>query len=134
MHLPFTEPNRVKVKTKLKANPQSSTLKISSLETTDTAFFKCQASNDFDTITSQAIVKVQFGKVNLNRKVGHHDEEDDIGLLPETYSSPDFPGMSNVEFDLVLLSYTQILKAISLLQSFSVFLTCRDSSVGRASD
>ena len=88
----------MKVKTKLKASPQTSTLKISSLETTDTAFFKCQASNNVDTITSQAIVKVKFGKVNLN--VGHHgDEEDDIGLLPETYSSPDFPGMSNVEFE-----------------------------------
>ena len=96
----FTEPSRVKVKTRLKSSPQTSKLTISSLETTDSAFFKCQASNDIDTISSQAIVKVTFGKVNLNGRGNHHDDEDDdIGLLPETYSSPDFPGMSNVEFE-----------------------------------
>ena len=71
------------------------------METTDSAFFKCQASNDIDTISSQAIVKVTFGKVNLNGRGNHNhdDEDDDVGLLPETYSSPDFPGMSNVEFE-----------------------------------
>ena len=93
------EPQRVKVKTKLKANPQYSTVKISSLETTDTAFFKCQASNDIDIITSQAIIRVKLGKVNLNGNLNYDEEDDGIGLLPETYSSPNFPGMSNVEFE-----------------------------------
>ena len=53
-----------------------------------------------DTITSQAIIKVKFN-VNLGggNVMHHNDDDENVGLLPETYSSPDFPGMSNVQFE-----------------------------------
>lgn len=66
----------------------------------DTAFYECRATNGRDTIKSVAIITVKLGKVNLGGgdRGGHHD--DSAGLLPETYSDPDFPnGASNVEFE-----------------------------------
>ena len=99
------EKNRMKIKTKLKENPQWTQLRIRALETLDTAFYQCQASNEYDTIDSQAVIKVNLGKVDLDRRPqwgSNSDDDDDYdesGLLPETYSEPDFPGMGRVEFE-----------------------------------
>ena len=70
----------------------------------DTAFYECRASNGRDTIKSVAIVTVRLGKVSLARPHGvgvggNGGNDDDAGLLPETYSDPDFRGASNVEFE-----------------------------------
>ncbi|XP_059082576.1 tyrosine-protein kinase transmembrane receptor Ror-like [Tigriopus californicus] len=97
------EKNRMKVKTKLKDNPQWTQLRIKALETLDMAFYACQASNGYDTITSTAIVKVQLGKVDLGRRPPWQEEDEDdydeIGLLPETYKDPDLFSSGKVEFE-----------------------------------
>ena len=41
---------------------------------------------------------VKLGKVTPGRP-NHSDDDDNAGLLPETYSDPDFRGASNVEFE-----------------------------------
>jgi receptor tyrosine kinase-like orphan receptor 1 len=73
------------------------------LETLDTAFYQCVASNDRDTIESTAIIKVNLGKVDLSRKNNwgslSYDDDDETGLLPETYSAPDLSGAGRVEFE-----------------------------------
>ena len=90
------EKNRVRVKTKLSVSPQWSVLRFQSLETLDKAFYKCEASNGIDTISSVAIVNVELGSFKGQRRPEGPDE----GLLPETYSAPDFPGgLDNVEFE-----------------------------------
>ena len=99
----------MKIKTKLKGSPQWTQLRIRSLETLDTAFYRCQASNEFETIESTAIVKVKMsGKVDLGRKRNNngwsddYDEDDEVGLLPETYSEPEMFGGNGgrrVEFE-----------------------------------
>uniref|UniRef100_A0A0K2TIM1 Tyrosine-protein kinase receptor n=2 Tax=Lepeophtheirus salmonis TaxID=72036 RepID=A0A0K2TIM1_LEPSM len=90
------EKNRMKVKTNLKAEPQWSILRVRALETLDKAFYDCVAKNGIDKITSTAVLIVELGKVNL-------DMGKSSGLLPETYSDPDFPNMhsegSNIEFE-----------------------------------
>ena len=70
-----------------------------SLETLDTAFYECQASNGIDTIASTAIIKVKMGALDPSRRPAipfNDDDYDEVGLLPETYSEPDFRG--KVEF------------------------------------
>lgn len=109
---------QIKVITKLKSQPQNSVLKINSLEPLDTAFYECKASNGVNTISTVAIVNVKLSKLNLNQMIketngSENDDEDDggqnlivsgdnSGLLPETYSDPDFPvggGPSQIEFE-----------------------------------
>ncbi|CAB4065423.1 ROR1 [Lepeophtheirus salmonis] len=69
---------------------------VRALETLDKAFYDCVAKNGIDKITSTAVLIVELGKVNL-------DMGKSSGLLPETYSDPDFPNMhsegSNIEFE-----------------------------------
>ena len=66
----------------------------------DTAFYECRASNGRDTIKSVAIVTVKLGKASIARPQHNgNGHDDDTGLLPETYSDPDFRGASNVEFE-----------------------------------
>ncbi len=92
------EKNRVKTKTRLKDDPQWTQLRIRALETLDTAFYQCVASNGRDTVESTAIVKVNLGKVDLSRRNNwgdlddDYDDDDEAGLLPETYSEPDLTG------------------------------------------
>jgi hypothetical protein len=97
------EKNRMKIKSKLQGDIQWSMLKFRSVETLDTAFYECRASNRIDTISSVAIITVELGKVFNNRKSGGGNQmidHDDMGLLPETYSDPDFPGgMGRVEWE-----------------------------------
>ncbi len=96
------ERNRVKVKTRLKDNPQSTQLRFRELETLDTAFYSCVASNGLDSIESQAIIKVEMSSGQKRRPVGGWGDDDDDydgggRYLPESYSEPDFSG--NVEFE-----------------------------------
>jgi hypothetical protein len=96
------EKNRIKVRTRLKDDPQSSLARFRWLETLDTAFYSCKASNGIDTIESMAIVKVKMGKMDpsRNRMFGRFNDDDDYderGLLPESYGEPDFSG--SVEFE-----------------------------------
>ena len=96
------EKNRMKIKTSLDGNIQWSQLKFRSLETLDTAFYECRASNGLDTIKSIAIITVELVRRGQKNKFhhGNQDEDDDtVGLLPETYSDPAFPGMDNIEFE-----------------------------------
>ena len=53
--------------TKLKSQPQNSVLKINSVETLDTAFYECRASNQVDSISTVAIVNVKLSKLNLSQ-------------------------------------------------------------------
>ena len=62
----FEEPDRVKVQTKLKGDLLTSTLRFSTLETLDTAFYECKATNGQEAVSSVAIVTVKLGKLNLN--------------------------------------------------------------------
>ena len=95
---------QIKVMTKLKSQPQNSVLKINSVEPLDTAFYECRASNEFVTISSVAIVTVKLSKLNLNQmmieETIQNEPDDKTGLLPETYSDPDFPvGAGQIEFE-----------------------------------
>ena len=94
------EKNRMKIKNKLNGDLQWSMLKFKVVETLDTAFYECRASNAYDTIKSVAIITVDLGKPGSgnnqnNNNIFEHD--DNLGLLPETYSDPDFPGNILVE-------------------------------------
>ena len=51
------------LQTKLGDDPQWTQLRIRALETLDTAFYSCVASNGADSVESTAIVKVNLGKV-----------------------------------------------------------------------
>ena len=96
------EKNRVRTKTKLNDDPQWTQLRIRALETLDTAFYSCVASNGVDSIESTAIVKVNLGKVDLSRRPSWGSmaaDDDEAGLLPETYSEPDLTGGGRVEFE-----------------------------------
>lgn len=97
------EKNRMKIKNKLNGDIQWSMLKFKTVETLDTAFYECRASNQFTTIKSQAIITVELAKPGSrsNKNSGFLEETDYDGLLPETYSEPDFPGMDvgRVEFE-----------------------------------
>ena len=95
------EKNRLKIKTSLEGNVQWSQLKFKTLETLDTAFYECRASNGIDTIKSIGILTVNFGKVNFRNNQNKFDQDDNenVGLLPETYSDPAFPGMDSIEFE-----------------------------------
>ncbi|QQP31369.1 Ror1, partial [Caligus rogercresseyi] len=101
------EKNRMKVKSNLKAEPQVSILRVKALETLDKAFYDCVAENGVDTITSTAVLIVEMGKVNLDKSSmmdKSSASSSEFGLLPESYSDPDFPnlhneGSSNIEFE-----------------------------------
>ena len=56
------EKNRMKIKTKLNGAVQWSMLRFKTVETLDTAFYECRASNDIDTIKSVAIITVDRAK------------------------------------------------------------------------
>ena len=96
------EKNRMKIKNKLNGNPQWSMLKFKTVEPLDTAFYECRASNGIDTIKSVAIITIELRKGGSNYRGNHqgYGEDEDEGLLPETYSDPDFPGFGGtVEFE-----------------------------------
>ena len=82
------ERGRVRIKTDLRDNPQWSMFKISELETLDTAFYRCEASNGLETVRSDAIVRVNLGS---------------LGSLPRSFpplepgAFPDQP--TNIEFE-----------------------------------
>ncbi len=87
------ERSRVKVRTRLKGDPQWSQLRFAVLKTLDTAFYGCEASNGVDTINSSAILKVNMGQRGggAGGRGGwsnRDDYDDEEGLLPETYSEP----------------------------------------------
>ena len=96
------EKSRVRTKTKLSDDPQWTQLRIRALETLDTAFYSCVASNGVEEVESTAIVKVNLGKVDLGRRPSWQNsfgDDDEAGLLPETYSEPDLTGGGRVEFE-----------------------------------
>ncbi len=77
-------------------------LKIKPVETLDTAFYECRASNNIDTIKSVAIITIEYAKPGSSKNYGNSfPSESEAGLLPETYSDPDFPGLDvgQVEFE-----------------------------------
>ena len=79
------EKNRMKIKTKLNGATQWSMLKFKTVETLDTAFYECRASNDIDTVTSVAIITVERAKPGqggfLNRNSGSpFDNDDNLGM------------------------------------------------------
>jgi receptor tyrosine kinase-like orphan receptor 1 len=87
----LVEKGRVRIKTEVRDSPQWSLLRITELETLDTAFYRCEASNGIDTVRSDAIVRVNLGS---------------LGTLPRSFPPLQpgaFPGMSgqptNVEFE-----------------------------------
>ena len=55
------ERGRVRIKSNFDETPQWSTLKINVLETLDTAFYKCEADNGVERVSSDAIVRVNLG-------------------------------------------------------------------------
>ena len=86
----ITERGRVRIKENLEDRPQWSMLKINVLETLDTAFYKCEASNGLERVASDAIVRVTLGT---------------FGTLPKNFppAEVDFPGglgvPTNIEFE-----------------------------------
>ena len=62
--------NKDCLQTKLGDDPQWTQLRIRALETLDTAFYSCVASNGADVVESTAIVKVNLGKVILIKNLG----------------------------------------------------------------
>ena len=81
------ERGRVRIKSNYDDSPAWSMLKINVLETLDTAFYTCEASNGQDTVSSDAIVRVNLGT---------------FGTLPKSFSpvDPNFPGgPTNIEFE-----------------------------------
>jgi len=85
------EKGRVRIRNDLDASPQWSMLKINVLETLDTAFYRCEATNGQDTVGSDAIVRVNLGT---------------FGTLPKNFPpvAPNFPGglngkVTNIEFE-----------------------------------
>ena len=81
------ERGRVRTKSNYEDDPAWSVLKISILETLDTAFYTCEASNGVETVSSDAIVRVNLGT---------------FGTLPKSFSpvDPNFPGgPTNIEFE-----------------------------------
>jgi len=85
------ERGRVRIKSNLADFPQWSMLKINVLETLDTAFYKCEATNGQDKVSSDAIVRVNLGT---------------FGTLPKNFppAEPNFPGginglPTNIEFE-----------------------------------
>ena len=79
------EKNRMKIKTKLNGATQWSMLKFKTVETLDTAFYECRASNNIDTVTSVAIITVERAKPGqggfLNRNSGSpFDNDDNLGM------------------------------------------------------
>jgi len=84
------ERGRMRIKTELRSTPQWSMFKINELETLDTAFYRCEASNAFESVHSDAIVQVNLGS---------------LGTLPRTFpplQAGAFPGNgqpTNIEFE-----------------------------------
>jgi len=84
------EKGRVRIKSGLDDRPQWTMLKINVLETLDTAFYKCAASNGLETVESTGIVRVALGS---------------FGTLPKNFppAAVDFTGGmnggSNIEFE-----------------------------------
>jgi len=81
------ERGRVRIKSNFDETPQWSTLKINVLETLDTAFYKCEADNGVERVSSDAIVRVNLGP---------------HGTLPKNFPpvEPNFPGgPTNIEFE-----------------------------------
>ena len=87
-HAPvITERGRVRIKTNLEEDPAWSMLKINVLETLDTAFYTCEATNGVTKVSSDAIVRVNLGT---------------FGTLPKSFPpvEPNFPGgPTNIEFE-----------------------------------
>ncbi len=83
----ITERRRIRIKTNTEESPAWSMLKISILETLDTGFYTCEASNGVDKVKSDAIVRVNLGT---------------FGTLPKSFPpvEPNFPdGPTNIEFE-----------------------------------
>ena len=88
----LVERGRVRVKTELRASPQWSMFKISELETLDTAFYRCEATNGASTVHSEASVRVNLGS---------------LGTIPRSFPPPEtggFPGgppnmPTNIQFE-----------------------------------
>ena len=84
------EPGRVKVKDWLKGTEsQWSILRFRELESLDTGFYRCEASNGQTTIKSEAVIKVNLG--SGKRRGGTHgrlDLDDDYVHLPGTFEDP----------------------------------------------
>ncbi len=106
--VPITEErDHIKVKTRLRSKDggtQWSQLRFEGLQTLDTAYYTCKVTNGIDTIESTAVVKVNYGSGGRNRPGtgwGNYDDYSDGqeagGLLPKSYSEPDFTG--SVEFE-----------------------------------
>ena len=85
------EPGRVKVKDSLKGTEsQWSILRFRELESLDTGFYRCEASNAQTTIRSEAVIKVNLGsgrrRGGNNGRLDHLD--DDYVHLPGTFEDP----------------------------------------------
>merc|ERR1719266_1465100 len=84
------EPGRVKVKDWLKGTEsQWSILRFRELESLDTGFYRCEASNAEATIKSEAVIKVNLG--SGRRRGGNNgrlDLDDDYVHLPGTFEDP----------------------------------------------
>jgi len=81
----YEEPGRLKVKDYLKGgNTQWSILRFRELETLDTGFYRCEASNEVHTIKSTSVIKVNLGS-GRNKKI---DLDQDYVHLPGTFQDP----------------------------------------------
>ena len=87
-HAPvIIERGRVRIKSNYEDSPQWSQLRINVLETLDTAYYTCEASNGIDTVSSDAIVRVNLGT---------------FGTLPRNFppAEPNFPsGPTDIQFE-----------------------------------
>ena len=91
----------MKIKTKLNGATQWSMLKFKTVETLDTAFYECRASNDMDTIKSVAIITVERAKPGssggfINRNSNPFGNDDNLGNVPNIILPKTPPGHAGV--------------------------------------
>ena len=82
------EMGRVKVKSYTDQGPtQWSQLRFRALETLDTGFYRCEASNSLTTLRSNSVIKVNLA-VPGSSMAGQHLLDSDYVHLPGTFEDP----------------------------------------------
>ena len=89
------EQGRVKVKDWLKgSDSQWSVLRFREVESLDTGYYRCEATNGAATVTSEAVIKVTLASGG-RRGGGRLDLDDDYVHLPGTFADP-FESMNSL--------------------------------------